>query len=129
MAGRYALSQLDLLFVAHALANLFPAVISNPFIRRNPGNARHVNTSPLNRAGTQTYPYGSKSRSPPRVIFHLWVSAVPLPTTITPAPTDGPGTAPQWEKRRPPFATVLPTHSFSVTTYAEAWRYDGIVED
>ena len=42
---------------------------------------------------------------------------------------DGLGTAPRREKRRSPFAIVLPTYSFSVAAYAEVWGYDGIVND
>jgi len=42
---------------------------------------------------------------------------------------DESGAAPQPEKRRPPFAVTLPTFTFSVAAFAEAWEYDDEDED
>jgi dynactin-4 len=38
-------------------------------------------------------------------------------------------TSPPQEKRRPPFAITLPTFTFSVAAFAEAWEYDDEDED
>ena len=85
--------------------------------------------------GGRTYPFVLSFTNPmyDPIQIRLNVLRSPLPTATTAAPTDDPGTA-QQEKRRPPFAITLPTHSFSVAAFAEAWEYededeDGMVED
>jgi dynactin 4 len=83
--------------------------------------------------GGRTYPFVLSFTNPMYDPIHIRLNVLrsPLPTTAT--ATDEPGTA-QREKRRPPFAITLPTHTFSVAAYAEAWEYDeddddGMVED
>ena len=76
--------------------------------------------------GGRTYPFVLSFTNPmyDPIQIRLNVLRSPLPTTTTTAPTDEPDTAPQPEKRRPPFAITLPTFAFSVAAFAEAWEYD-----
>lgn len=73
--------------------------------------------------GGRTYPFVLSFTNPmyDPINIRLNILRSPLPTTT--AGTDEPGTA-QQEKRRPPFAITLPTHTFSVAAFAEAWEYD-----
>lgn len=81
--------------------------------------------------GGRTYPFVLSFTNPmyDPIQIRLNVLRSPLPTTATPAPTDESGTAPKPEKRRPPFAITLPTFTFSVAAFAEAWEYDDEDED
>jgi dynactin-4 len=81
--------------------------------------------------GGRTYPFVLSFTNPmyDPIQIRLNVLRSPLPTTATTAPTDESGAAPQPEKRRPPFAITLPTFTFSVAAFAEAWEYDDEDED
>jgi len=86
--------------------------------------------------GGRTYPFVLSFTNPmyDPIQIRLNVLRSPLPTMTAAAPIEESVTAPQPEKRRPPFAITLPTHSFSVAAFAEAWEYDeededGMVED
>ena len=87
------------------------------------------NNSTLNSsimAGGRTYPPASLFTNP----MHDPIQTRPnvlrstLPTTAANISTDESGTAPQPEKRRPSFAIALPTSTFSVAAFAEAWEHD-----
>ena len=81
--------------------------------------------------GGRTYPFVLSFANPmyDPIQIRLNVLRSPLPTTTTAASTDESITAPQPEKRRPPFAITLPTFTFSVAAFAEAWEYDDDDED
>ena len=76
--------------------------------------------------GGRTYPFVLSFTNPmyDPIQIRLNILRSPLPTTATTATTDESGTGPQPEKRRPPFAITLPTFTFSVAAFAEAWEYD-----
>ena len=82
-------------------------------------------------AGGRTYPFILSFTNPmyDPIQIRLNVLRSPLPSATTIAPTDGSDTTPQPEKRRPPFAITLPTFTFSVAAFAEAWEYDDEDED
>ena len=91
-------------------------------------------TSGLNNpvmVGGRTYPFILSFTNPmyDPIQIRLNVLRSPVPTTTTTAPTDGSDAAPSPEKRRPPFAITLPTFTFSVAAFAEAWEYDDEDED
>ena len=51
----------------------------------------------------------------------LWLHP---PTTTTAVPADESRTTPRSEKRHLTFVITLPTFTFSVIAFAEAWEYD-----
>ena len=71
----------------------------------------------------RTYPFVLSFTSPMYDPIHVRLNVLRSPVPNTSTGTDEPGTA-QQEKRRPPFAITLPTHTFSVAAFAEAWEYD-----
>ena len=81
--------------------------------------------------GGRTYPFVLSFTNPmyDPIQIRLNVLRSPLPTATTIVPTDESGATPQPEKRRPPFAITLPTFTFSVAAFAEAWEYDDEDED
>ena len=81
--------------------------------------------------GGRTYPFILSFTNPmyDPIQIRLNVLRSPLPSATTTAPTDESDTTPQPEKRRPPFAITLPTFTFSVAAFAEAWEYDDEDED
>ena len=78
--------------------------------------------------GGRTYPFVLSFTNPmyDPIQIRLNVLRSPLPTAA--ASTDESGVA-QPEKRRPPFAITLPTFTFSVAAFAEAWEYEDEDED
>ena len=73
--------------------------------------------------GGRTYPFVLSFTNPMYDPIHIRLNVLRSPLPTTTAATDEPGAA-QQEKRRPPFAITLPTHTFSVAAFAEAWEYD-----
>ena len=73
--------------------------------------------------GGRTYPFVLSFTNPMYDPIHIRINVLRSPLPTTTLSTDEPGTA-QQEKRRPPFAITLPTHTFSVAAFAEAWEYD-----
>lgn len=58
--------------------------------------------------------------------IHIRINVLRSPLPTTTGATEEPA---QQEKRRPPFAITLPTHTFSVAAFAEAWEYDEEEDD
>ena len=73
--------------------------------------------------GGRTYPFVLSLTNPMYDPIHIRLNVLRSPLPTTSAATDESGTV-QQEKRRPPFAITLPTHTFSVAAFAEAWEYD-----
>jgi len=86
-----------------------------------------ASSNPVMNAG-RTYPFVLSFTNPMYDPIHIRVNVLRSPLPTTTAATDEPG-AVQQEKRRPPFAITLPTHTFSVAAFAEAWEYEDEDED
>ena len=78
--------------------------------------------------GGRTYPFVLSFTNPMYDPIHIRLNVLRSPLPTTTAAAEEPGTV-QQEKRRPPFAITLPTHTFSVAAFAEAWEYDDEDED
>ena len=77
----------------------------------------------------KTYPFHLSFTNPmyDPIQVRINVQRAPLPTSSATSPIDAPTTA--TEKRRPPFAVSLPTSTFPVAAFAEAWEYDDEDDD
>ena len=73
--------------------------------------------------GGRAYPFVLSFTNPMYDPIQIRINVLRSPVPTAAAPTDESGTA-QPEKRRPPFAITLPTYTFSVAAFAEAWEYD-----
>lgn len=119
------------------LPSLNNPTTATPAIKRpiRPGNMweedkNFPSNGPVMVAG-RTYPFVLSFTNPmyDPIQIRLTVLRSPLPGTATSDSTDESGATPQPEKRRPPFAITLPTFTFSVAAFAEAWEYDEDEDD
>jgi dynactin 4 len=84
-------------------------------------------SNPVGMIAGKTYPFHLSFTNPMYDPIQVRINVQRAP--ISPASASSPTEVSTTEKRRPPFAVSLPTSTFTVAAFAEAWEYDDEDED